>query len=115
MISDPMGQGNGIEIEAAGLRDMIAADADIQLIDVREPWEVDICRISDSRSIPLGDLQQRASELSTDKTMVMICHHGTRSYRATMWLRQNGFDKALNLAGGIDAWAREIEPGMPRY
>ena len=110
-----MGQGNGIEIEVAGLRDLISAGADVQLIDVREPWEVDICHIADSRSIPLGDLQQRASELNTDKTMVMICHHGMRSYHATMWLRQNGFDKALNLAGGIDAWAREIEPGMPRY
>lgn len=47
--------------------------------------------------------------------MVMICHHGMRSYQATLWLRQNGFDKAVNLAGGIDAWAREIEPGMARY
>lgn len=110
-----MGQGNGIEIQAAGLRDLLSNGADIQLIDVREPWEVDICRIADSRPIPLGELQNRAGELSTDKTMVMICHHGMRSYHATLWLRQNGFDKALNLAGGIDAWAREVEPGMPRY
>lgn len=110
-----MGQVSGIEIDAASLRDLLSAGTDIQLIDVREPWEVDICRISDSSSIPLGDLPQRANELSAEKTMVMICHHGMRSYRATMWLRQNGFDKALNLAGGIDAWARDVEPGMPRY
>jgi rhodanese-related sulfurtransferase len=110
-----MGQGNGVEIDVAGLRDLISSGADIQLIDVREPWEVELCRIVGSRSIPLGELQQRAGEVDADKTAVVICHHGMRSYHATMWLRQNGFDKTLNLAGGIDAWAREIEPGMQRY
>jgi len=109
-----MGEG-GIQIDVAGLRDLISSGADVQLIDVREPWETDICHIADSHSIPLGELQQRAGELNADKTMVMICHHGMRSYHATLWLRQNGFDNALNLAGGIDAWAREIEPGMARY
>ncbi|MBI2253717.1 MAG: sulfurtransferase [Proteobacteria bacterium] len=105
----------GIQIDVAALRDLIAGGAELELIDVREPWEIDICRIAESRSIPLGDLQRRAGELSDDKTMVMICHHGMRSYRATLWLRQNGFENAVNLAGGIDAWACEIEPDMARY
>ena len=110
-----MGEETGIQIDVAGLRNLISTGADVDLIDVREPWEVDICSIADSRSIPLGDLQRRAGELAPEKTMVMICHHGMRSYQATLWLRQNGFDKVVNLAGGIDAWAREIDPGMARY
>jgi rhodanese-related sulfurtransferase len=115
LIADLMAQGSGVEIEVAGLRDLISSGVEIQLIDVREPWEVELCRIAGSRSIPLGDLQRRAAEVDADKTTVVICHHGMRSYHATMWLRQNGFDNALNLSGGIDAWARDIEPGMQRY
>jgi rhodanese-related sulfurtransferase len=110
-----MDKGEGIQIGVGDLQDLISTGADIELIDVREPWEVDICHVANSRSIPLGELQQRVSELSSEKTLVMICHHGMRSYHATLWLRQNGFDRALNLAGGIDAWAREIEPTMARY
>lgn len=110
-----MADGEGAQIDVTRLRDLIAAGTAIDLVDVREPWEVEICRIADSRSIPLGELQQRSRELSTERLMVMICHHGMRSYHATLWLRQNGFDNAVNLAGGIDAWAREIEPDMARY
>ncbi len=104
-----------IEIGVVDLRDLIASGSNIELIDVREPWEVEICQISRSRSIPLADLPRRAAELNAEATMIMICHHGMRSLRATMWLRQNGFQNVLNLAGGIDAWAEQIEPGMARY
>jgi rhodanese-related sulfurtransferase len=110
-----MADDDGAQIDVTRLRDLIAAGTEIDLVDVREPWEVEICRIADSRAIPLGELQQRSRELSTERPMVMICHHGMRSFHATLWLRQNGFDNAVNLAGGIDAWAREIEPAMARY
>jgi len=110
-----MGEGTGIQIDVAELQGMISAGTDVELVDVREAWEVDICRIADSKSIPLSELQQRTGELASEKPLVMICHHGMRSYHATLWLRQNGFENAINLAGGIDAWAREIEPAMARY
>ena len=110
MIENPATQ-----INVAKLRDLILSGVDLELIDVHEPWEFEICNIPKSRSIPLSELHERADELATDKTTILICHHGSRSYRATSWLRQSGFEKALNLSGGVDAWAREIEPNMARY
>lgn len=110
-----MSEDNGNQIDATGLWNLISTGTDVELIDVREAWEIEICHIAHSRSIPLSELQQRAGELPREKPMVMVCHHGMRSYHATLWLRQSSFDNALNLKGGIDAWAREIEPGMARY
>jgi rhodanese-related sulfurtransferase len=104
-----------LEIDVTDLRELIAIGAEIDLVDVREPWEHEICLIKDSRPIPLADLTNRAMELGQDRTLVMICHHGMRSAHATRWLRAHGFEKAVNLAGGIDAWAREIDQDMPRY
>lgn len=106
---------DGLQIGVARLRDLIAEGAAIDMLDVREPWEHKICHIAESRVIPMGELQQRSGELTTERPLVVICHHGTRSFHATLWLRQHGFDKAINLAGGIDAWAREIDPAMQRY
>ena len=110
-----MAAGRDIEIEVAQLRDLIASGAEVDLLDVREPWEYKLCHIEPSRAIPLGELQQRSDELVTDKPLVVICHHGMRSMNATLWLRQQGFGNAVNLAGGIDAWARVVDPSMARY
>lgn len=104
-----------LQIDVAKLRDLIAEGAAVDMLDVREPWEQKICLIADARTIPMGELQQRSGELATDKTLVVICHHGMRSFHATLWLRHHGFENAVNLAGGIDAWAREIDPTMQRY
>jgi rhodanese-related sulfurtransferase len=87
----------------------------ITVFDVREPWEVDLCRIEGSRALPLDTIPQHLDELPRDGLLVMVCHHGVRSARAVAWLRARGFDNAVNLAGGIDAWAREIEPSMRTY
>jgi rhodanese-related sulfurtransferase len=87
----------------------------ITVLDVREPWEVDLCRIEGSRALPLDTIPQHLDELPRDGLLVMVCHHGVRSARAVAWLRARGFDNAVNLAGGIDAWAREIEPSMRTY
>lgn len=92
-----------------------AAPAELLLLDVREPFEFEICRIRDSLNIPLGEITRRRGELNEDRETVVICHHGMRSMQAAMWLEQNGFSSVFNLAGGIEAWAKEIEPGMPRY
>jgi rhodanese-related sulfurtransferase len=109
-----------LEIDVARLRDLIASGAALELLDVREPWEYELCHIAASRAIPLGELQQRSDELgdarsSDDRPLVVICHHGMRSMNATLWLRQQGYQNAVNLAGGIDAWARLVDPAMTRY
>lgn len=103
-------------ISPAELQEKLRTDpGKLQLLDVREPFEFEICRIRDSFNIPLGEITRRRSELDEDRETVVICHHGMRSMQAALWLEQNGFSGVFNLAGGIEAWANEIEPDMPRY
>jgi rhodanese-related sulfurtransferase len=90
------------------------AQADFILLDVREPHEIEICQIEGSVKIPLQTITTRSAELSAGKQIIVMCHHGGRSARATAWLREHGFD-AVNLEGGIDEWAVRIEPDMARY
>jgi rhodanese-related sulfurtransferase len=87
----------------------------LALLDVREPWEVDICQLPDSIKIPLARLPERLDALPRDGMLVVLCHHGMRSLQATHWLRANGIANAVNLSGGIDAWARVIDPAMRTY
>ncbi len=87
----------------------------VRLIDVREPHEYEIAHIEGSTLIPLGELPSRVNELDTANELVMYCHTGQRSARATMFLRGLGFKKVRNLEGGIDAWAVEVDRSMNRY
>lgn len=104
-----------LEIDVKTLKSMQDRGDDFILLDVREPGEHAAAAIQGSTLIPLGTLPQRVTELAKGKRIVVHCHHGGRSMRATTWLRQNGFDQASNLAGGIDAWALEIDGKVPRY
>jgi rhodanese-related sulfurtransferase len=85
------------------------------VVDVREPWEVELCRIDGAVAIPLGDIARRAGELPRDRPLVMVCHHGGRSQHAATLLSGSGFAQVHNMRGGIDAWALEVEPTMKRY
>ncbi|MHB1794366.1 MAG: rhodanese-like domain-containing protein [Acidobacteriaceae bacterium] len=86
------------------------------LLDVREPWEAGVCLLPGSRLIPMGELSSRAHrELDPDAHIVVYCHHGMRSLSVVLWLRQQGFEQAQSLAGGIEAWARSVDPSMARY
>ncbi len=86
------------------------------LLDVREKWEFDTAHLPDSLLIPMGEIPSRAyNELDPDQPVIVMCHHGARSLNVTMWLRQQGFEQAQSLAGGIDAWSRSIDPSVPRY
>lgn len=87
----------------------------VTFLDVREPWEYDLARIEGAKLIPLGDLQQRTQELDPESEIIVYCHHGVRSFHATMFLRQMGFAKVQNLAGGIDAWSLRVDSSVPRY
>jgi rhodanese-related sulfurtransferase len=85
------------------------------VLDVREASEVAICRLEGSLHIPMSEIPARINELPTDDPLVVICHHGARSQMIVDFLRNAGFDNAVNLDGGIEAWAYEIDPSMPRY
>jgi rhodanese-related sulfurtransferase len=86
------------------------------LLDVREPWEFQTASLPNSISMPMGDVPSRAhAELDPDAHIVVLCHHGQRSLSVTMWLRNQGFDYAQSLAGGIDGWSRTIDPSIPLY
>jgi rhodanese-related sulfurtransferase len=85
------------------------------LLDVREPWEHDKARIAGSQLLPMGQIQARVAELDGEKDVVAICHHGGRSMQVAMFLEKNGFAKVHNLAGGIDAWSRTVDPSVPLY
>lgn len=85
------------------------------LLDVREPWEYQVCRIDGSALIPMRTLGARVFELDRAQPVVCICHHGNRSAYAAMFLAQQGFDDVYNLTGGVAAWARDVDPAMPTY
>lgn len=85
------------------------------LIDVREPWEFDYCRIEGSLLIPLGELGARTDEIPGDRPLVVVCHHGNRSGYAVAMLQQAGFSDIFNLSGGVELWATEVDPAMKRY
>ena len=102
------------EITPTELQQLLAAENPPSLIDVREEGEAAICAIDGSTLIPMNSLPQRLQEIPRVRAVVLYYHAGMRSMMAGQWLSQQGFD-ALSLAGGIDRWAREVEPGMARY
>jgi rhodanese-related sulfurtransferase len=85
------------------------------LLDVREPWEWEVCRLPGAILIPMRELPARFAELNRDAETVVICHHGVRSYHAARYLETQGFGSVVNLSGGVAAWADEVDPAMPRY
>ena len=103
------------EISARELQDQLAR-GQVTLIDVREPTEWEIAHIEGARLIPLNDLPARLAELPQDGAIVLHCHHGVRSMKALVHLRDHaGFTRVKSLRGGIDAWSLEIDPAVPRY
>jgi rhodanese-related sulfurtransferase len=85
------------------------------LLDVREPWEWNLCRLPEAILIPMRELPARLQELSKDAETIVICHHGVRSYHAARYLESVGFADVVNLSGGMAAWSDEVDPAMPRY
>ena len=88
----------------------------LRVIDVREADEWAVAQLPKAELIPLSQFQQRAlQELSPDETIVLYCHHGMRSARAQGFLKAQGYTDVINLTGGIDAWALQVDPSMKRY
>lgn len=110
------------EISPSELKRILAAatqpgaHAEPILLDVRESWEHEAACIAKSTLMPMGDVPGRAfQELDPESHIVTICHHGVRSLNVAVWLRNQGFENAQSLRGGIDAWSAEIDPTVPRY
>src|ERR1051325_4714359 len=85
------------------------------LLDVREPWEFEKARIAGAQLIPMREVPGRVAEIDPEKDVVAICHHGGRSQQVAMFLEKSGFKKIHNLAGGVDAWSRTVDPTVPVY
>ncbi len=97
------------------LKEEMSKGKKVLMLDVREPHEYEIARLEGSKLVPLGELPERVNELDTADEIVVYCHTGGRSARATDFLRGLGFKKVRNLEGGIDAWAVEVDPSLNRY
>jgi rhodanese-related sulfurtransferase len=89
----------------------------VYFLDVRQPWEYDLCRIAGSLLIPLPELPSRVAEIEAPEgaTIVVYCHHGVRSLSGASILQQAGLANVVSLSGGIEAWSVQIDPKVPRY
>jgi rhodanese-related sulfurtransferase len=85
------------------------------LLDVREPWEIELCRIEGSLNLPMHTVPVHCDEIDPARDVVVICHHGGRSMQVAMFLERKGYSSVLNLHGGVEAWACDVDPGMSRY
>jgi rhodanese-related sulfurtransferase len=105
------------EVDVHFVKSLIDQGEDFLLLDCRENDEYDLVRIEGSRLLPMSELMARVDELRDhiDRRIVVLCHIGGRSQRVTQWLRQQGYSRAQNMTGGIDAWAIEVDPQLARY
>lgn len=107
-----------MEILASDLKARLDKGDSLTLLDCREDYENALCRIEPSVWIPMNTIPselQRVEAMADEKLIVVYCHHGVRSLTVTSWLRRQGVENVVSLAGGIDRWSMEIDPAVPRY
>jgi rhodanese-related sulfurtransferase len=104
-----------LEITPADVKARLDRGEKVHLVDVREPWEYDLCRIEGARLVPLGSLAASLQTLPDVDEVICYCHHGMRSLDAAAWLRSQGVGRARSMAGGIDRWSVEVDPKVARY
>jgi rhodanese-related sulfurtransferase len=105
----------GIEIAPAEMKERLDRGENFVLVDVREPWEYELCRIEGAKLIPMDSIPENLQALDVDEDVVCYCHRGMRSMDVAVWLRGQGVQHAKSLAGGIERWSLEIDPHVPRY
>ena len=103
------------EVQPEEVARMRAAGEEFTFLDCREPWEYQTAHIEDTKHIAMGEIPARVQELDPEEHIVVLCHHGVRSMNVTAWLRQQGFEKAQSMAGGIDRWSRVVDSKVPTY
>lgn len=106
-----------MEVDCGTVNEKLKAGEKVLLLDCREPDEYAIAKIAQAKLVPMSEITERLDELRPYKDVPVFvhCHLGGRSMRVTMWLREQGFSQAQNVAGGIDRWSQEIDPAIPRY
>ena len=106
-----------IEINVHEVKRLLDSQSDFLLIDCRESFENEYCRIEGSWLIPMNETPDRIDELEPhrDSRIIIHCHHGGRSFQVVQWLRNQGFHYAQNMTGGIESWSQSIDPSVPRY
>ena len=103
------------EISAADAAALLKENT-VRLLDVREPWEFATASIAGSVLMPMGEVPSHAhQELDPEDRLLVVCHHGIRSMNVTVWLRNQGFENAQSVRGGIDAWSTEVDAKVGRY
>tara|TARA_B100001250_G_C19146097_1_gene505901 strand:+ start:68 stop:400 length:333 start_codon:yes stop_codon:yes gene_type:complete len=107
--------GKIMTLTAVELKGLMEAESSIQIIDVREPFEWDICHIKGAQLIPVNSIPNRKEKINKNQKTVVYCHHGMRSQRVIDYLNIEGFDNLLNLEGGIHAWAMQVDSDMTKY
>jgi molybdopterin/thiamine biosynthesis adenylyltransferase/rhodanese-related sulfurtransferase len=112
---EPVSPAADFDVQVQELKDWQDQGKDFTILDVRNPQEWEIARIEGSKLIPLHELPDRMGELDPAATLAVLCHHGPRSSQAVRFLRQMGFARARNIAGGIERWSSQIDPSVPRY
>ena len=90
-------------------------DDDPMLLDVRQGWEYDICRLENSTLMPMATIPSKIGDFEKDRVTVVICHHGIRSRQVAMFLEKSGFKNIINLNGGVDQWAKMVDTSMALY
>ena len=104
-----------LEITPAEAKQRLDRGEKLLLVDVREPWEAEICRIQGAKLIPMGSIPANVQALDTDDDVICYCHLGMRCLDFAVWLLWQGVNGAKSLAGGIERWSLEIDPQVPRY
>jgi len=102
-------------ISPAALKVLLDSPGPPLVLDVRENWERDAARLAGTLDIPMMEIPQRLTELPRDRDIVVMCHGGVRSLKVAHFLTQNGFSQVTNLAGGIHAWANDVDPSIGTY
>ncbi len=110
-----MSVSDDLEITPADTKLRLDRGEKLLLVDVREPWEFEICRIEGAKLIPMGSIPANLQALDNGDEVICYCHHGMRSLDVAAWLRGQGVARAKSLAGGIERWSLEIDPRVPRY
>jgi rhodanese-related sulfurtransferase len=104
-----------MQISTKEVNERVARGDKLLLVDVREQWEYDLCKIPGAKLIPLGTLPANLNALLDADEVICYCHHGMRSLDAAVWLRQQGVESAKSMAGGIERWSVDVDPQVPRY